>query len=163
MKSILFIAASAATLVAAAPLAAAVQVGPVAEVRVSFGGEVEDKPRIFGQREKDRLTRELTKEVEKAVGGFKAGGGVLEVTIEEVKANRPTWTQMTYEPSISYAYSFGTGGATLDGVYIAPNGERTPIHYSWYETDIRNAQFVSDWHDAERTFERFAKRVAKGG
>lgn len=163
MKSILFIAAATGALAAACPLTAAVQVGPVAEVRVSFGDEVERKPRIYGQREKDRLVKELTHEVEKAVGGFKSGGGVLEVTIEEVKANRPTWTQMTYEPSISYAYSFGNGGATLDAVYVAPSGERTPIRYSWYETDIRNAQYVGDWHDAERTFARFAKRVAQGG
>ena len=41
------------------------QVGPVSEVRVTFGREIDDKPRVIGQREKDRLTKELREEVEK--------------------------------------------------------------------------------------------------
>ena len=164
MRKSLFAAAiitlAAAPVVSAATVASPiVQVGAVSEVRVSFGKDVEDQPKVIGQREKDRLTRELSNEVSKAVGGFRPEGGVLEVTIKDAKPNRPTWTQMNYTPGLSYMDSFGIGGASLEGVYIAPNGARTPVKYSWYESDLRNSQFMSEWHDTERTFERFAKRL----
>lgn len=162
MRKSLITAAAAITLAvtASAASAATVQVGAVSEVRVSFGKDVQNKPRVYGQREKDQLTKDLSREVEKAVGGFTPNGGVLEVTIQDVKANRPTWTQMSYTPGLSYIDSFGVGGATLEGVYIAPNGDRTPVEYSWYESDITNAKFLSEWHDTGRTFQRFAKRLA---
>lgn len=162
MRKTLLIAAATASagLAALAGSAGAAQpVGAVSEVRVTFGDDIERKPRVFGQREKDRLANEIKLEVAKAMGGLTPGGGVLEVTLEDVKPNRPTWTQMSYQPGLSYIDSFGIGGATIEAVYVAPGGARTPVRYSWYESDIRQSRFVGDWYDADKAIERFAKKL----
>jgi len=161
MRPVVLFAVAALSL-GAVQTAAAASIGPVSEIRISFGRDVENKPRVFGARERERLDKELRGEVEKAIGGLKEGGGVLDLVIEDVKQNRPTWTQMSFEPGLSYFHSFGVGGAKIVGTYTAASGATTNVGYSWYETDIRNTWYLTEWHDADRTFARFAKRLTEG-
>ena len=158
MSKSLFLAA-ALSLAAAAPAVA--QVGPVSEVRIGFGPKIDERRKVIGEREKALLAKDLRAQIERTVGGFAPGGGVLDVTITDAAPNRPTWTQLQATPGLSYMHSFGLGGAAVEGVYTAPDGARTPVRYSWYETDITFAPFQSDWSDAARSFRRFAERLAK--
>ena len=45
---------------------------------------------------------------------------------------------------------------------IGADGATAPIHYRWYETDIRHARFSGTWEDAERAFGFFADRLVRG-
>ena len=137
----------------AAPASVSVSVGP--ELQKTFA-------KTYGERESRLLTTDLRMSVEKALartGGH--DGARIEITLTDVKPNRPTFKQLGDTVGLSMQ-SFGVGGATLKGRIVAADGTETPIDYRWYETDI--AQSVANWvwSDAELTFDRFARRLAKG-
>lgn len=165
MHPILTIAAVASLAVAGAAYAAK-PLGPVSEISITFGKDFAKEQnradKVIGQREKDRLEKELRDSVERALGGTSANGGRLELVIEDAKPNRPTWTQLTNKPGLSYANSFGIGGAKVSGVYVSSDGARTPVGYRYYESDISNSRFATEWYDAERAFDRFAQRLVEG-
>jgi hypothetical protein len=160
MRIIAFIAAG--TLVATvldAPVAAAAP----ASVTVTVGPELQAKAAsTLGQRDIDELAAHLRKAVERQAARTSAYDGahiVLELT--DARPNRPTFKQMADQPSLSFE-SFSTGGARIDGHIIASGGAMTPISYSYYEPDIRNARLSSVWADADWTIERFAYALGHG-
>ena len=131
----------------------------VSEVKVSIGPELAKKVDDIGTRDFDILTAELRRSIERKTPP-RPGGGTLSLVIEDAKPNRPTPQQMSNKPGLSLE-SFGVGGARISGEYVDPAGNRTPIAYAWYETDIRWARYGSTWHDAETAFDRLADRLAK--
>lgn len=156
--STLLAASAAALAVHAAPL------GPVAEINVTIGPDLRDKAGEYGQRDLDYLAADLSRSVERAlerVGGRSATGGTLDLVIEDAVPNRPTLRQMSLKPGLSYE-SFGIGGARIGGVLTTADGQRIPVGFRWYETDIRWAQSAGTWTDAENTFDRFARRLVTG-
>lgn len=144
----------------AAP-AAAQQIGPVSEITITVADSVKRDDDRIGEREIDFLKMGLREAVEERVA-MGAGGGQLNLVIENASPNRPTHTQMRRTPGISFIHSFSIGGAEITGTYVAADGTETPVHYRYYETDIRDAQLVSTWHDADRAFRRFAQRLNEG-
>jgi hypothetical protein len=54
------------------------------------------------------------------------------------------------------------GGAEIDGRVIAADGHVTPVHYRYYESDIRWAYGAGVWSDAENTLDQFARHLAHG-
>lgn len=155
---------SLTTLALSAALVGPVVAAPqVSKVRVSIGPDLAKKTQVMDRREFDYLTRELQRSVEKTLdrsGALGPGGGDLDLVIEDARPNRPTMREMSAKPGLSYQ-SFGVGGARVSGEYRAASGIRTPVDYSWYETDIRWAQYGSTWSDADRAFDRLADRLAK--
>ncbi|WP_165187251.1 hypothetical protein [Caulobacter soli] len=131
----------------------------VSEVKVSIGAKLAEKTDVLDQREFDILTSELQHAVERRLPP-RPGGGVLNLVIEDAKPNRPTPRQLAKTPGLSIQ-SFGVGGARISGDYLDPAGQRTPIAYSWWETDIRWAPYGSTWHDAETAFDRLADRLVR--
>lgn len=116
----------------------------------------------YGQREAERLVADLKESVETRLA--KAGAyedARIELTLKDVKPNRPTFKQLTDTPGLSMQ-SFGIGGAAIEGRIVAADGAVTPVAYSWYESDIRDAYGNWTWSDAEWTFDRFAGRLARG-
>lgn len=135
----------------------------VATLRVSIGQELAKKTQIMDAREFDYLSRELRRSVENSLDRSDAldpAGGELDLVIEDARPNRPTWREMSAKPGLSYQ-SFGVGGARVSGEFRDASGARTPVAYSWYETDIRWAQHGSTWSDADEAFDRLAARLAK--
>lgn len=135
----------------------------VATVSVSIGPDLAKKTQTLDAREFDYLTRELKRSVEKRLdrsGALDPAGGELDLVIEDARPNRPTLREMSAKPGLSYQ-SFGVGGARVSGEYRAASGARTPVAYSWYETDIRWAQYNGTWSDADEAFDRLAVRLAK--
>jgi hypothetical protein len=135
----------------------------VAAVRVDIGPELAKKTQFMDGREFDYLTRELKRSVEKTLdrsGALRPDGGELYLVIEDARPNRPTLREMSNKPGLSFS-SFGVGGARISGEYRAASGARTPVDYSWYETDIRWAEYGSTWSDADRAFDQLATRIAR--
>lgn len=155
MRSLLALAA--ATLIATPALAAP------AAVSVTVGPELQKKfDKTYGVREAQLLTADLQKSVETALSTSPAHDGArIELVLTDVKPNRPTFKQLGDTPGLSME-SFGVGGAAIEGRIVSADGRESPVKYSWYETDIRQAYGNWIWHDAEWTFDRFARRLAKG-
>ena len=123
--------------------------------------------KTYGTREVGELADYLKKTVERtlaAKGRFKAdaaGGASLELVLVDAKPNHPTFKQMSDRPGLSMQ-SFGIGGAEIRGEQINADGSRVKLGYSWYESDIRWAQGLGTWGDAEQAIHGFARRVAEG-
>ncbi len=135
----------------------------VSAVRVTIGPDLAKKTEIMDKREFDYLTSELKRTVEKTLdksGALRPDGGELDLVIEDARPNRPTLRQMSGQSGLSYS-SFGVGGARITGEYHAKSGERVPVDYSWYETDITRAPYSSTWSDADTAFDRLADKLAR--
>lgn len=133
-------------------------------VNVSIGPDLQKKASDYGPRELDYLTKSLSRSIERAAdrkGATIADGSTVNLVIEDAKPNRPTVQQMSNKPGLSME-SFGVGGAKITGTVTSPAGVVSPVSYSWYESDIRNARPSTTWTDAETTFDRFAGKLAKG-
>jgi hypothetical protein len=154
----LFALTAAALLVSATTALAA-----PASVNVTVAPKLQAKfEKTFGLREADLLTKDLRTAVEKSLADKTAYEGArVELVLTDVKPNRPTFKQLGDTPGLSYD-SFGVGGAAIQGRVVAADGTETPIDYKWFETDIRQARFNWVWSDAEWTFDRFARRLARG-
>jgi hypothetical protein len=156
MRAALLSAALVLSLAAATPALAA---PAVAKVEVSIGPDLAKQADTLGTREFDRLSTELKRSIQRKLPS-RPGGGTLALVIADAKPNRPTMQQLSQKPGLSME-SFGVGGARITGAYVAPDGTRTPIDYSWYETDIRQARHNTTWTDAETAFDRLAARLVK--
>jgi len=121
---------------------------------------------FYGDRDIERLTERLKSKLEKkfvkkGIEISDTASTVLRITIEDAKPNRPTFNQLSKEPSLSFQ-SFGNGGAELQAELIAAGGRSLgTMSYKWYENDIRYAQYGGTWNDAHRAFNRFASKAAK--
>lgn len=160
MRVLMFAAFAALGLVGSALAAPAPD---ASNVDVTLSPELRKKAaETYGTRDVERLAAELKKDVARELDrtGVLAGGRV-ELTLVDVKPNRPTFKQLGDKPGLSFQ-SFGIGGAEIEGRAISLDGDVTPIRYRWYETDIRNSSYQHTWGDAEHAFDRFANRLGRG-
>lgn len=131
-------------------------------VSVTFGPKMDKKLTEYGRRDTDRLAGDLERSVLREAARTGAlEDARIELVIEDVVPNRPTFQQMADKPGLSFE-SFGVGGAKVSGTVTTADGRSFPVSYSWYETDIRWAQTAGTWTDAESAFDRFARRIAAG-
>lgn len=131
------------------------------DVTVTYGPGMEKKIEEYGARDVDRLAEDLRASVLKVAARSPAlDGARISLVLEDVIPNRPTMQQMSDKPGLSYE-SFGIGGASITGMVTTANGDSRPVSYRWYESDIRWAWPASTWRDAEQTFDRFARSLAR--
>lgn len=153
------VALTFAALLASAANAAAAP----ASVTVGIAPELQKKfDKTYGQREAVLLTADLKSSVEKSLEKKPAYDGArIELTLTDVKPNRPTFKQLGDTPGLSFE-SFGIGGAAVEGKVVRADGTETPVKFDWYETDIRQAHAEWVWSDAEWAFDRLARKLARG-
>lgn len=153
------LAVSAAALLASATTALAAP----ASVNVTVGPDLQKTfEKTLGVREADLLTKDLRAAVEKRLAGKASFDDArVELILTDVKPNRPTFKQLGDTPGLSFE-SFGVGGAAIEGRVVVADGTVTPVDYKWFESDIRQAHLSWVWSDAEWTFDRFARRLARG-
>ncbi|WP_309645237.1 hypothetical protein [Phenylobacterium sp.] len=135
----------------------------VSSVQVTLGAELAKKAADdYGVRDVDRLASELQADVQRELHrtGVLAGGRV-ELTLIDVRPNRPTFKQLGDRPGLSYE-SFGTGGLAIEGRAISVDGDVTPIRYTWYETDIHDSRIGGTWADAQHGIDRFVFQLGRG-
>ena len=143
---------ASATAALAAPVSVTVAVAP--ELQKTF-------EKTYGVREAERLTADLQSSVENTLARSGAHDGArIELVLTDVKPNRPTFKQLSDKPGLSMQ-SFGIGGAAIKGRIVAADGSEKPLSYRWYESDIRQASYNWIWSDAEWTFDRFARKLAR--
>ncbi len=161
MKSLILAAAMAAGAISAAPAALPI---PISEVTVDIGPALQAKADKYGQKEIDKLAKELRQDVERSLsrtGSAGARGAILHLVLADAVPNRPTFKQLGDHVGLSYE-SFGVGCATIEGAVSYPDGHSQPVHYQWYETDIRLSANTWTGTDATWTFQQFADRLATG-
>lgn len=138
--------------------------GPASpDVRVTLSPELQKlAAESYGERDVNALAAELQRDVARELErtGVLAGGRA-ELVLVDAQPNRPTFKQLGDKPGLSFQ-SFSVGGAKIQGRLIAVDGAETPVSYSWYETDIRNAPYSATWSDANWTIDRFARRLSRG-
>lgn len=160
-------ALAAALVFSAAPAFAQSGRGPVADVTVTVGPELREKADEYGVKEVERLAADLEADVEQALArqgrltGAQAGGARLELVLVDAQPNRPTMEQMQDTPGLSME-SLSIGGAEIEGRFVHADGTVTPVAYRWYDKDLTEALGASTWWTAQRAFDRFAEKVAKG-
>ena len=160
-----------AALAAAATASVAFAGAPVSSVDVRVSPEVQAKAEkrsrpftqrgfSYGTRDLDYLSRDLKQQIEREVG-VAPNGDRLEVTITDLKPNRPTFKDLGERPGLS-ALSPALGGARLEGVRISADGARTPVSYQRYDFDIRDSVRwgITPWSTAQTAFSGFARKVA---
>lgn len=145
--------ASVATAAAAEPATVTVKLSPEVQKAAT---------KTYGAAEVDRVAENLRQTVAKKLDrtGVLQGARV-DLTLVDVKPNRPTFKQLGDRPGLSYQ-SYSVGGARVEGTATAIDGSVTPVSYQWYDTDIRNAWYKPTWSDADRAFDRLADRLSRG-
>lgn len=156
---------SAALAVAARaqPAPSALSSGPQVAVTIGQAFATKAQHIYVGRRDLDELSGELSKDVGRALARNPGRAPVrLDLVLEDAVNNRPTFDQLGQVTSLSYLGSIGLGGASIGGTATLADGSVVPVKFSWYETELRDEFGPSTWTDAERAFDLFAGRVARG-
>jgi hypothetical protein len=158
MRTLAFSAALAASLA----LAAAAQAQPAAiavTVDPAFADEAED----LGQREVDRQIDRLSEILTRALAETPAlAGARIELTITDLRPNRPTVQQTLDRPGLDPIRSQSIGGAAIEGQIITADGEVIPVSYAWFSSTLADVRGVGIWGDADRAFRRLAANLDAG-
>ncbi len=87
---------------------------------------------------------------------------VLKLTLVDARPNRPTFNQLSKQPSLDFQ-SFGFGGAEIEGELFSADGtSQGKVNYTYYETFFNGFQRTAAvWSDTRRTMQRFSSRLAK--
>ena len=148
-------------------LAAPAFAAPVALQPAKFSPAFQTKlERTLGVREgaylQAVLERRLTRALAEQGGEAAAAGAItIETTIVDARANRLTFEQLSRNVSLDYLGSISTGGAELTAVLRSADGrEISRVEHRYYQNDLRNVS-LSDWGDAERAIDQFARKVAR--
>ena len=146
-----------AAIVLATSLFASAAYADSLQINVTYGEKAEKAiTKTYGERERvairDLLERNLTREL-----GNQAAR--VDVVINDVVANRPTFKQMGDRPGLSFQ-SFGIGGADVTGkAYDSAGNLIGEVSYDWYG-DIMWADTSWTWTDADRALHQFSRRLA---
>jgi len=121
----------------------------------------------YGEREieylletmQERITKDFAK---RDIQLSDSASTLIRVTINEVKPNRPTFNQLSVEPSLSFK-SIGIGGADVSAEIItAGGGVIGTADYDYFSSfNDRPLQGSAIWTDTHRAFARFSKQLSK--
>ncbi|HEV7353789.1 MAG TPA: hypothetical protein VGN74_11750 [Brevundimonas sp.] len=167
MRSLTFLSLLYASVLAAGAAAASdarfqAPDGPAPRVAVALGPDLQDKAEDIGQRDLDRLTGRLQREVEQALA--RDGGDVVSarLVLVDARPNRPTFEQVASRPGLDAFRSVSIGGARIEGEVTTADGVTRPVSYDWYSSNLADVRGFGVWDDADRAIDRFARRLADG-
>jgi hypothetical protein len=166
MRPLTFVSLLAAGLMATGAAAAEVRLqapdGPAPRVSVAVGPELRERADDLGQREIDRLTDRLQREVDQALSQRDSGIVSARLVLVDARPNRPTFEQVADRPGLDAFRSISIGGATIEGEVTTADGATRPVGYDWYSSNLADVQGFGTWYDADRAIARFARRLADG-
>ena len=117
----------------------------------------------LGMREVMERVDRLAAKVSQAMSENPAlAGAQANLTLTQLSPNRPTFEQAANRPGLDPFHSVSIGGAAIEGTITTADGQVLPVDYDWFSPSIVDAQYGSTWQDADRAFDRFARRIARG-
>lgn len=133
------------------------RISPI-EISISYSDKLEKEfVENYGIREKKSIEETIRKELSDELG---ADITRAEVTVIDVKPNRPTFEQMGNKPGLSMQ-SFSIGGAELSGKTFDRDGKViSVVNYEYTSPSIFDARMNHTWNDADYAIYRFARRLA---
>lgn len=166
MRRFAFIAPLAVTLAVAGAALAQPGVQPAflaPEVTVTIGADLQDEVAKLGEREVTRQADDLAETVRTRLareGAFP--GARVNLVLTDLKPNRPTFQQAADRPGLSIMDSISIGGATIEGEIVTAEGERLPVRYSRYSSNLADVRWFNTWQDADQAFDRLASNLVAG-
>ncbi|MEN5168208.1 hypothetical protein ABE444_01435 [Brevundimonas pondensis] len=158
MRRFAFLAPLAATL-AIAGAAAAQPSAVIVTVSPDFAKTAEE----LGQRDVRQQVEDLTATVTRVLTDRHAlEGARIELTITDLKPNRPTMQQTLDKPGLDPMRSISIGGAAIEGMITTASGEVHPVKYDYYSPSLADVRGYSTWQDARTTYDRLARNLAAG-
>lgn len=117
----------------------------------------------LGMREVQEKADQLSAMVGQAMADNpQLAGARAQLVLTRLSPNRPTFEQLASRPGLDAFRSISIGGAEIKGEIITADGRSVPVDYSWFSHSIADSRYATTWQDADRAFERFARRVARG-
>ncbi|MDX2276837.1 MAG: hypothetical protein NW206_15410 [Hyphomonadaceae bacterium] len=111
---------------------------------------------------RERVERAVTRALERAGAQVGPGGdATIEVVIVDADPNRPTFQELSDQPSLDYGRSISIGGAELRGVLRgADGGVIAEVTHDYYTPSLDYVMAAGTWTDAERAIRGFAEKLA---
>lgn len=152
-----------APLAAGLALLAAPALADPAAVNITLGPDVLDRADELGQREVEEQASRLADVVRQTLARRGAlDGAEINLTLTDLKPNRPTMQQMADRPGLDGLRSISTGGATITGHVTTADGMIHPVQYDWYSSNLGDVRGFTTWQDADRVYRRLADNLAEG-
>ncbi|HVL43141.1 MAG TPA: hypothetical protein VM348_13375 [Brevundimonas sp.] len=134
-----------------------------AAINVIVGPDVLEDADELGQREIQEQASRLADVVRQTLVRRGAlDGAEINLTLTDLKPNRPTMQQMADRPGLDGMRSISVGGATITGHVTTADGLIHPVSYDWYSTNITDVRGFGTWQDADRAYARLANNLAEG-
>jgi len=151
-----------APMTAALALAGAASAQPSAVV-VTVSPDFAKTAEELGQRDVQQQVDDLTAKVTRVLTQRHAlEGARIELTITDLKPNRPTMQQISDKPGLDPIRSISIGGAAIEGTVTLANGDVQPVKYDYYSTSLADVRGYSTWQDAGTAYDRLARNLADG-
>lgn len=132
-------------------------------VTVRIGPDLQEQAEDLGVREVGEQADRLAAVVEREVAGDpRFQGATIELTLTDLKPNRPTFQQLADSPGLDPLRSVSIGGAEIEGEVVFADGARRPVRFDWYTHSVRDVIGFSTWQDADRAYARFAAGLTSG-
>lgn len=134
-----------------------------ASVNITLGPDLIERADELGQREIEEQARRLAEVVRQTLtrrGSL--DGAEINLTLADVRPNRPTMQQMADTPGLDGFRSISTGGATITGHVTTADGVVHPVQYDWYSSNLADVRGFTTWQDADRVYRRLADNLAEG-
>jgi len=152
-----------APLAAGLALWAAPALADPAAVNVTLGPDVIDASRELGEREVQQQATRLADVVRQTLVRRGAlDGAEINLTLADLKPNRPTMQQMAETPGLDAQRSISIGGATITGQVTTADGQIHPVSHDFYSNTIAEVRGFTTWQDADRAYSRLANALADG-
>lgn len=152
-----------------APLAAVVAVAATpamadpATVNVTLGPDVIESAEELGERDVSEQAARLADVVRQTLARRGAlDGAEINLTLTDLKPNRPTFQQLADRPGLDGIRSISIGGATISGQVTTADGQIHPVKYDWYSSSLQDVLGYGVWQDADRAYRRLAGNLADG-
>lgn len=144
-------------------LMAAPALADPASVNITLGPDLLDRAEELGEREVEEQATHLAEVVRQTLVRRGAlDGAEINLTLTDLKPNRPTMQQMSDTPGLDGIRSISIGGATITGQVTTADGTVHPVQYDWYSHNLADVRGYSTWQDADRAYRRLADNLAEG-
>ena len=151
-----------------APAAAVIALATAAQaqapnVTVTLGPKLQEQVEDLGPREVRDQADRLAERVREALARRNdLNGTAVNLVLTDLKPNRPTLQQLSDKPGLDRIRSVSIGGAAVKGEIVTADGRSLPFEDDRFNSSLADVYGFSTWWEADRVFDRVARRIAEG-